>query len=284
MSNLVNKEEDILPNLILQKKDVLISRLKLSGIERGFEDYANDILYAVSKSEDLAKCTPKSIIDAAFQLAKCGLSVGGNIGHLVPFDGKCTFQIGYEGYSVMLSRTVGIKKQMYDVIYNEDTLEQEPQKITVDENGELKSIAKFSLTRGSVQKTLKGAFAYLMLADGNSFFLYMPIEEINKYKPQKVSGSFWGKWDNLMYSKQVYKILARKLCKFYCNTKPEIIEVIGDEENIEIKNVNDVNNEKPKSVFIQNLEADIEKESDVSMETQEVTVSNESPLFENNNI
>lgn len=245
MNEIIKKDES-LDKLILQKKSVLESRLKLNGIDRNFEDYANDIIYAVSSSDDLKKCTPKSIVDASFQLAKAGLSIGGNIGHLVPRGGKCTFQIGFEGYALMLNRAVGIKMQRYEAVYEGDELKSEAEEISVNEDGSLKSIAKFSLKRGQNvgdKSKIKGAFAYIMPKDGNSYFLYLSKDEIDKkYKPEKTSSYFWGKWDELMYPKQVYKILARKLCRFYCQTSPEAIEILGEEENKEIK---DIEGEKP---------------------------------------
>lgn len=260
MSEEVVKKDEKLAEVLFAKKDVLISRLKLHAIDRSFEDYANDILYAVSKSEDLQKCSARSIVDSAFQLAKAGLSIGGNVGHLVPYNAKegvnwvkkCQFQVGYAGYSLMLNRVIGINKQLYDVIYEGDEIDYPPQTMSTDENGNLKSVAKFNLKISGKKHKIIGAFAYILLKDGNSFFLHMDISEINKYKPEKTSSSFWGKWDELMYAKQVYKVLARKLCNFYCQTSPEMLEVVGEDENQQIKNVSEDN--KPKSMMDEFLE------------------------------
>ena len=238
ITNTANSQDN-LPSIIMQKKSVLESRLKLNGIDRSFEDYANDIIYAVSKSTELSKCKPATIVDSAFQLAKYGLSIGGNISHLVPFGNSCTFQIGYEGYALLLNKYIGIRCQLYETVHSDDVFEYKADTIKTDEEGFLKSKAKISsFSKGAKRDTIKGAFAYLLLSNGNSHILYMNKSEIDIYKPSKISGSFWGKWDNLMYSKQVFKILARKLLKSYAHTKPEIMEVIGEDENQNMKDIN----------------------------------------------
>ena len=223
------------------KKSVLESRLKINGIDRTFEDYANDIMYAVSKEPKLQSCTASSIVDSAFQLAKCGLSIGSNIGWLVPFGSACQFQIGYEGYSLLLNRIAGIKHKIYECVYKDDAFEYIPTKKGVDENGDFYAKASFSMNAGKEHKEIIGAYAFISLKDGNSFIKYMNLEEIKKYKPKSSSGMFWGTWDDIMYSKQVYKILARELLKFYCNTNQnvsqDIIDVVAEDENREIKNV-----------------------------------------------
>lgn len=252
MSNEVVKS---LSAVIQQKKSVLESRLKLNKVDRGFEDYANDILYAVKNDEKLQECTPDSIFDAAMQAAKVGLSIGGNVASLVPYGKKCSYMIGYDGYAILLSKLCPIKFQIYDVVRKGDKFDLK-NKISTDENGILKSTAIINFEPNSKKgDEITGAFAYIAMSDGNSFGIELSTKELDKYrmewdKQQKKmvlkTSVFWTNWTVEMYSKQIMKVLRRKLCKTYAGTagRDDIIEIIGDDENNEMKVVNESNEPK----------------------------------------
>jgi recombinational DNA repair protein RecT len=249
---------------LVKKQEILESRLKLHNMERGFNDYANDVIYAVSKSPELSKCTPDSIVDSALQIAKAGLYIGGNITHLVPFGTTCSFQIGYQGYGLLLSRIVKIIGMYYDVVYEDDKFEAK-QTESATEQG-LKCIATFSRERGASNK-IKGAFCYTKLADSNSFIDYLEINELDKYRKEwdresksfkiKKGGQFWS-WEREMFSKQIIKIQHRRIHKFYDpqNNQNEL-DVASEDATNEMQIIStEQQNTSPKSiqVFVQDYE------------------------------
>lgn len=219
---------------LLKKQPILESRLKLHNIERNFEDYANDICYSVSQKQELSECSPESIVDAALQVAKVGLYIGGNVAHLVPLKDKCTFQIGYQGYTMLLGRVIQIKNPLYyDVVYSDDDFTYD-QTEEVNADG-LKCVGTLKRKRGKSQE-IKGAFCFTSLVDGNSFVLYMDKAEIDRYKSRASSGHFWGKWDNTMYAKQVLRIQHRQLLKWYAPSQSQkILDITSDDETAEMK-------------------------------------------------
>ena len=67
----------------------------------------------------------------------------------------------------------------------------------------------------------------------------MDKSEIDRYKPRATSGQFWGKWDDIMYAKQVLKIQHRQLLKWYAPSQSqEILDITSEDETSQMKMAN----------------------------------------------
>ena len=272
----MNEAIKTLQNLIVKKQNVLESRLSLNKIDRSFEDYANDICYAVANSEkgNLLECEPSSILDAAMQLAKCGLSIGGNVGHLVPYGKKCNFMIGYQGYEILLERNIGIRQKISDLVYEGDTFSIEASQTTFDPEtnmlqlkaGKMKHI-KASLEK---RKNIQGAFCLIVFNDGNSYSIYLSKAEIEKKYFQewdKDSKSFKQKNSTFhrnhieqMLKKQIFRAAALDILKFYSSNIPShITEVVGEDDNSQMRTVNE---STPQTTLVRNVDDIFADETD----------------------
>lgn len=67
--------------------------------------FVSTLVAAVSDSEQLAACDPKSVISSALKGEALGLNLALQGFHLLPFGNQCTFIIGYKGYIQLALRT-----------------------------------------------------------------------------------------------------------------------------------------------------------------------------------
>jgi phage RecT family recombinase len=186
-----------------------------------FNDYLNDVWYAVSNSKELQTCTPESIFDAALQAAASGLTIGNNKANLVPRAGKVKFEIGYEGQVELLKRVAKIKTRDEDVIREGDKFSWSFNKKSTPEG--LKAVAEYEIEKNaSAGRKIIGAYCYVMLEDGNSYIRYMDRAQISLYQRDTV---FWKTWEDKMALKTVIRELTKVLYKRYDN-KSNILEVL----------------------------------------------------------
>jgi recombination protein RecT len=69
--------------------------------------YLNQVMILVANSDELQKCTPKSILISAMRAASLRLSVDPGQGQawIIPYKGVATFQLGYKGVYELALRT-----------------------------------------------------------------------------------------------------------------------------------------------------------------------------------
>jgi recombination protein RecT len=298
-NNIKKYDEKQIQTSVLRKKEVLESRLKLNGISRNWQDFANDITHAFSQNEDLHKCDLNSVIDAGCQLAKAGLYIGGNISHLIPYGKKCQFQIGYEGYGILLNRvSSGIKYQEYQVIYEGDIFEETHSKESGFVNGQLVKKGGFTFKHGkdrdlffNNKEKIKGAYAFILLNNGDYSYQKFSKEELDKYfkewnKAQNKfvlkTNTFHSYWSDHMYSKQAFKIVAKSMTKKY-PAPQEIKEIINEEDNNDmVKDVTPEEKPTPKTLndILSNDNETIKFEVEETIEKEEPIVD----LFSNKKI
>ncbi len=235
---------------LLKHKEIIESRLAISNIGKDWKDYANDVVYSVSINEELAKCSVQSIINCALQAAKYALPLGGNVANLVGNGGKVRFEIGYEGYPILITRIIPIKYKIAGVLFEGDELirDKEKERESFTPEGVLDYKANFTIKRSGKKDKIIGAYALIALMDGNSFFLHLTSEEIVKFKPTKWTGEagkktkvametpFWKDWNEKMNAKVAMKELGRNVYRIYSGTTQNEyeIEAMGNDENEEM--------------------------------------------------
>lgn len=207
-----------------KREDVFSERIKAFGMQSSFRNYLSDVLYAVENSKELKECTSSSIVDSAIKACGFGLTISANIAHIVPRGKKASFMIGYNGYILLLSRTVKVINSIFQVVYKDDIFSYEESELSYDENGFQLKGAKFNYKRTNKSNIIIGAFAMLKLIDGNAQIVYMTLEECEKrmqiYDPdtksfKKNDNTFHKNYKEDMTALVPLRKLARTLGKYY---------------------------------------------------------------------
>jgi len=75
---------------------------------------------ALNSSKDLANCTQNSFLGALMNSAQLGLEPNTPLGqaYLIPYGGKCQFQLGYKGM-LELARRAGVTVQVHEIKQND---------------------------------------------------------------------------------------------------------------------------------------------------------------------
>ena len=142
---------------VIMRSDAVVEEFaKVLGTDSTAKSYISSALMAVANSEQLKKCSTKSIIKSAIQAATMQLSCEPTTGQawLVPYKGQATFQIGYKGLKQLAMRTHQYRYINEDVIYEGEELVQ--NRIT----------GTCELRGGKKSNTIIGYFSYFELKDG----------------------------------------------------------------------------------------------------------------------
>lgn len=91
------------------------------------ERFTRIALSAVSNNPKLQACTPDSFLGAMMQAAQLGLEPNTPLGqaYLIPYGGKCQFQVGYKGLLELAWRSGEIRDIQAEVVYQNDVWEYE---------------------------------------------------------------------------------------------------------------------------------------------------------------
>jgi recombination protein RecT len=133
--------------------------------------YLNQVMIVVAQSDNLQKCTPKSILVAAMRAASLKLSVDPSRGEawIIPYSGKASFQLGYRGVYELAMRT-----NQYRVINVVDIFEGE--EIIEDRMTGLHSIGGERTSTKIIAMML-----YFRLFNGFEKTFVMTVPEIEKH-------------------------------------------------------------------------------------------------------
>ncbi|KAF0248056.1 MAG: recombination protein RecT, partial [bacterium] len=84
----------------------------------------SSILATVASSTALQRCTPESILMAAYNAATLGLPVNSlGLAYLVPYGNEAKFQIGYQGQLHLMYQTEFVGSVDAEVVYEKDYFE-----------------------------------------------------------------------------------------------------------------------------------------------------------------
>lgn len=84
----------------------------------GVDRFVTTALLAINGNPKILECSRDSVFQSLMTSASLGLEIGGPMahGHLVPYAGKCTFQVGYPGWITLAYRSGHVKLIDVDVV------------------------------------------------------------------------------------------------------------------------------------------------------------------------
>lgn len=172
--------------------------------ERGASAYIASVVIAVGNSEDLQKCTPKSIAVSAMRAATLRLSVDPSLGkaYLMPFKGAATLVVGYKGLIELATRTGKYRYINVGPVYEGETVEED----------RVSGMHKLSGHKQSGK--VIGYIAAFEMLNGYAKTLYMTLEEIHVHarkhsKSYDNPNSLWKKNPEVMERKTPLRILLQ---------------------------------------------------------------------------
>lgn len=202
--------------------------VNMEGIKKKFEDmlgakkaagFLSSIVSAYETNAALRSCDPMNIMSQAAVAASLDLPINPSLGfaHLVPYDGKAQFQMGWRGYVQLAQRTGEYRDINVSEVYEDEIDYYNP--IT----GEFKTkdpktwklrYAEYAGDKARMEK-IAGFVGYFELLNGFKKYLYMTKNQCMVHG-KKYSKSFQkgkGKWADdpfVMCLKTVIKMLLSK--------------------------------------------------------------------------
>lgn len=249
-------------------KDVLLAnKTRIQAVAaRGMdaEKMVRLVCMIASRDQNLAKCTPMSVLRSVMDAAALGLTIGGPLAqsYLVPYYNKhigqheAQWQLGYRGMIELVTRPGKITHISYSIVYENDEF--------VEVRGTEPSI----LHRPDHEKPGRkiGVYAVAHFAGSNARpFVYLSAQEIEAIKSQFVRGlersdSPWRTSEEAMW----VKTAIRRLCKTLPITSDVNYAIERDEmgTGIEIEDaIEGVDDAPPAESRTEELEQIIEAES-----------------------
>lgn len=168
------KEYEALQGYLMQKQGVLGNLLaKSSGLTP--ERMVRMLLGSVSRTPDLLKCTPESVLSALCDAAFYSLEVNPVLGHgyILPFGGKAQFIPGYKGLILLAHRSGYI----LDI---EATIVHERDKFEINKHRQPQFTHKPTFTDDPGPAI--GVYAVAYLKNGHQKFLPLTKAEVEKYR------------------------------------------------------------------------------------------------------
>lgn len=207
------------------------------------ERFTRIALSAVSNNPKLQACTPDSFLGAMMQAAQLGLEPNTALGqaYLIPYGGKCQFQVGYKGFLELAWRSGEVRDIQAEVVYQNDVWEYE-----LGLEPKLKHIPADS-NRGDPVRY----YAVIRTKDGGHISTVMSVADVRSHA-QKYSQSYSsGPWKT-NFDEMAKKTVLKRALK-YAPLKSDFITraMVADntikteiaEDMSEIPNVLDVDQE-----------------------------------------
>lgn len=186
------------------------------------ERFTRIALSAVSNNPKLAACTPDSFLGAMMTAAQLGLEPNTPLGqaYLIPYGGKCQFQIGYMGLLDLAWRSGEIADIQAEVVYQHDLWEYElglnPKLRHVPADGERGDPVRY--------------YAVIRTKDGGSISAVMSVADIRAHA-KKFSQSFGnGPWQT-NFDEMAKKTVLKRALK-YAPLKSDFVRGVQQDETI----------------------------------------------------
>jgi recombination protein RecT len=185
------------------------------------ENFAAIVLTVVSKTPDLAKCTPASFMSSVVQAAELGLSLQNGLGlaYLIPFHNSktqetiCNFIPGYRGLIELAHRTGNVRKLEATLVYDGDEfavkrgLAPDIHHIPCGEDREV---------------AITHVYAFVIFKDGTSQFEVMTRKQVDAIRDRGRRNPVW----NSDYGEMTRKTAIRRLCK-HIPLSPEMAKAMA---------------------------------------------------------
>lgn len=177
---------------------------------------------AASRDEQLAKCTPLSILRSLSQAASMGLEPfdGRNEVHLVPRWNKkgnggkgcleATCLVGYPGLIRLATDTGKVRNIEARVVYSKDVFE-------VEYGVQPRIIHKPTFEKD--HGTIVAFYAVAFLPDGSTTFEVMPNHEVEDIRDRSKDSDKFSPWKS-DFAEMGRKTVVRRLCKYLPKSTP----------------------------------------------------------------
>lgn len=218
------------------------------------------LLSAINTNEALAKCDPKSVLNAAMTAASLNLPINQNLGfsYMIPYKGVAQLQLGYKAFIQLAQRSGQFK-----TINVSDVREGEITHID-----RLTGEIIFEWKEDRLKLPIVGYVGYMELINGFRKTLYMTKEELQAHgmRFSQTMKSGYGLWKtdfDAMASKTVIKLLLSKYAPLTTDMQTATLAdqsiVKGDNEFEYVDNTpelsSDVAKEKEKARLQKHIEA-----------------------------
>lgn len=166
--------------------------------------FLSSILAATNTNPQLKACDPMSVLSSAMIAATLDLPINQSLGfaHLVPYSGKCQFQIGWKGLVQLALRTGQYKTITVTEIFDGELIKYNRITEEADFNPD-----------GKKSETVIGYYGRFVLVNGFEKSLYMTRTEVEahgrKYSKSYETGQ-WKKDFKSMALKTLVKLLLGK--------------------------------------------------------------------------
>jgi recombination protein RecT len=174
---------------------------------------------AVSRSPDLAKCTPASVALAVLQAVELGIDLASArpIAWIIPFKSEAKLMLGYQGLAEIAYREGAVSLIQARVVYAEDDFE-------IDYGDPARPFHHKPSIRGD-RGAIVGAYAVADLPTTKwPAFEWMAIEDIEKVRKFSRGGNTgpWKDW----YDQMVRKTPVRRICKILPTCPPKLARAL----------------------------------------------------------
>lgn len=186
------------------------------------ERFTRIALSAVSNNPALQKCTPVSFISAMMNAAQLGLEPNSPLGqaYLIPYGGKCQFQLGYKGLIDLAYRSGEVKSIQAQVVYENDEFEFEFG---------LEPKLKHKPTKSNRGEAVY-YYAVFKLVNGGEGFEVMSKEDVLDHAKRYSKTFNNGPWQT-NFDEMAKKTVLKKALK-YAPMKTEFARAVNTDETV----------------------------------------------------
>ena len=176
------------------------------------EKFRFGVLTAVQKNPDLMSCSPQSVILAAYEAAELGvdLSPALQLGWLIPYGGKATFQPSYRAYIQKSYATKSVRAFYAEVVYEADQFEliAAPKRSLVH---------KLNPRAERKEETAIGAYAFVEFMDGHVDYEWLTRDQIQRRRnhSKAKNSMMWTEFWEEGWRKTPIRVLAKRLPQTY---------------------------------------------------------------------
>lgn len=190
-----------------------------------------------SPERALSKCSIDSIANSLYYAAAVGLELGTPRGHcyLIPYGGKCTYQIGYKGLVELAYRSGKVKTINAQVVHKGDTFQ-----FRQGGNPDGSDVFVYEPNRDNPSKEWVTTFMRVVFVDRGFFIHEMLRHEVEVVRDKSARGtdsekSPWKTYPEEMYKKTVIKRGLKTL-----NLSPVLSDIVGVDDKTEATHEQDI--------------------------------------------
>lgn len=194
----------------------------------------------------LQTCSQASIANALLDMTIQGLSPAKKQCYFIPYGNQLQLSKSYLGNIAATKRLKGVKNVYANCIYEKDEFSY-----TIDLETGLKKITKHEQSFENIDlNKIKGAYAVVVMEDGNNYVEVMNINQIKNAWNQGAAKGNSGAHKNFT-DEMAKKTVINRACKNFVNT--------SDDSDILIESINRTNEYREEDI-IENVQAEVKEE------------------------